>query len=69
MAVLGMFFEHLYTSVNGVGKRDINLSATRRLQSPSSLTSAPSEGGPMTPDHVRGTRGSPIPSYPQLNYT
>jgi hypothetical protein len=24
MAVLGVFFEHLSTSVNGVGKRDIN---------------------------------------------
>ena len=24
MAVLGVFFQHLYTSVNGVGKCDIN---------------------------------------------
>jgi hypothetical protein len=33
MAGLGMLFEHLYTDVNGVGKRDTNIrdspSATR----------------------------------------
>ena len=35
MAVLGVFFEHLYTDVNGMGNHDINPGAgtTRRLQS------------------------------------
>ena len=25
MAVLGVYFEHLYTRVNGVGNRDVNI--------------------------------------------
>ena len=51
MAVLGAFFEHLYTRVNGVGKREINPAADNSSSAIplSSLTSAPSKSGPMTP--------------------
>jgi hypothetical protein len=49
MAVLGVFFEHLYTDVNGVGKRDIISPCSSSGTPLSSLPSAPSKSGPMTP--------------------
>ena len=42
MAVLGVFFEHLSSSVNGVGKRDINVRNSSSAIAVSSLISAPS---------------------------
>ena len=56
MAVLGMFFEHLSTGVNGVGNRDINHAPLVVCNPPSSLTSAPSKSGPMTPAMSRHPR-------------
>jgi hypothetical protein len=56
MAVLGVFFEHLYTAVNRVGKRDQCISDLSSAIHPSSLTSAPSASGLMTPDMARHPR-------------
>jgi hypothetical protein len=52
MAVLGVYFEHLYTTVNDVGKRHINPGAPGQFvvsNPPSSLTFALSLDRPMTP--------------------
>ena len=57
MAVSGVLFKHPYTRVNGVGNATSSIRMTRRLQSASSsLTSAPSKSGPMTPDMSRHPR-------------
>jgi hypothetical protein len=56
MAVLGMFFEHPYTCVNGVGNRDINIRFSSSTIRPASPTFAPSRSGPMTPDMSRHPR-------------
>ena len=54
------FPERLSTSVNGVEKRDTNpvRGKIRRLQSPSSLTSAPTASGPLTSEISRHPRST-----------
>jgi hypothetical protein len=56
MAVLGMFFERLYTTVNGAGNRDINIRCSSTTIRQASRTSAPSKSGPMRPDMSRHLR-------------
>src|SRR4051812_38902789 len=61
MAVWGVFFEHLYTSVNGVGKHDINPGAPGWFvvwNPPSSLVPFPPVYGAMTSVKSRHPRST-----------
>ena len=66
---LRRIFEHPYTGVNGVGKRDINIRDSSSAILPSSLTSAPSKSGPMTPEHVAAPAVHRFLLFAQCNYT
>src|SRR4051794_26928828 len=58
VAVFRVYFEHLYTGENGVGKPAINFSDSSSAVLLSFLTSAPSKSGPLTPNmqrHLRST--------------
>ena len=58
MAVFGVYFEHLYTCVNGMGKRDIKIRNWSFSNPASSLTSALSKSGPMTPAMSRNPQST-----------
>ena len=56
MAVLGVYFKHPYTGVNGVRKRDWSIRNPSSPIAVSSLFSAPVKSGLMTPDMSRHPR-------------
>ena len=65
----GVYFEHLYTRVNGVGDHEAHQHPLLVVCSPpSSLTSAPAKSGLLTPDMSRHPQFTDS-FLPQINYT